>query len=170
MKQEVDLTLELPHDEQYHFTNSADVIDEAIRTLIQHCHARSYNAGWWIDPVTGEELIPPHITGFENQIREAYRPYVYATKIALIHSEASEMLETIRTDADDDKLPQFKGVTVEAADVVIRIMDHIGMLTMLTNGAYEYNLGAAILAKLTVNASRADHSIAKRLEPGGKKF
>ena len=47
-----------------------------------------------------------------------------AEKIALMHSELSEALEAYRnSDARDDKLPEYSGLTVELADCVIRIMD-----------------------------------------------
>lgn len=170
MRQEIDMEMTLPHDEQYHFDNFADLLSEAIRGLIQHSHARSYNAGWWQDPVTGADLIPPHLNGSANEIREQYTPYVLATKIALIHSEVSEMLEAIRTDVQDNKLPEFKGVTVESADVMIRVADLMGMLTMLNKNAYEYDLASAILAKFWYNKKRGDHSVAQRLDLGGKKF
>lgn len=169
-RHEVDLGMVLPHDEHYHFDNAADLLHQAIDILVQHCHARSYNAGWWVDPITGESLIPEHVNGEANEIRNSYAPYVLATKIALIHSEVSEMLEAVRVDANDDKLPQYKGVTAEAADVVIRVCDLIGMLTITNGDSLEYDLAGAIVAKLAFNSTRVDHSLAKRLAPGGKKF
>lgn len=173
-RQEIDLNADAPVEEWYRFSNAADLIAEAIGTLTQHCHARSYNAGWWLDPVSAKSLIPGEddrdFGGVSEAATHAYFPYVLATKIALIHSEVSEMLEAVRVDANDDKLPQYKGVTVEAADVVIRVCDLIGMLTIQSSNSLEYDLASAILDKLAVNGVRADHSIAKRLAPGGKKF
>lgn len=50
----------------------------------------------------------------------------FAQHIALVHSEVSEALEADRRDLNDDKLTEYKGVHVELADVVIRILDWNG--------------------------------------------
>lgn len=50
----------------------------------------------------------------------------FGQHIALVHSEVSEALEADRKDLNDDKLPEYKGVHVELADVVIRILDWNG--------------------------------------------
>ena len=164
-------------------TNS-EVIKEGLALLVQQCHAASYNRGWWHDPITGLSLIPVDfdrhdaVTFKWEEVRAAWFPYVIATKIALIHSEISEGLEAYRVDAIDDKIP-FPGITAEMGDAVIRIADLMGCLqeyyASITKGEvpeaiHQYNLGAAILAKLPVNAGRIDHDLAKRVAPGGKKF
>jgi NTP pyrophosphatase (non-canonical NTP hydrolase) len=67
--------------------------------------------------------------------------------IALIHSELSEALEALRSnDAPDRHLPHFKGVEVELADAVIRIMDY--------SKGKGYRVGAAIMAKIEYNQTR----------------
>lgn len=185
MRQEIDLSMTLPYDEQYHFDNAADVIAQAVDMLVQHCHARSYNAGWWRDPLTGKTLIPgeeeERFLPEDEITKDRYFPYVVATKIALIHSEVSEMLEAVRVDAFDGKMPVYKGVTAEGADVVIRVCDLIGMfmqkeaseqqtLSTFHIAVCAYNLSGAILEKLTVNKTRVDHSMEARLKPNGKKF
>ncbi len=66
--------------------------------------------------------------------------------IALIHSELSEGLEALRKDLDDDKIPEFKGIEAELADVVIRLMDYAE--------GFNYRVVEAIEAKMMMNQSR----------------
>lgn len=70
----------------------------------------------------------------------------FGEKVALVHSEVSEILEAARKPSQDDKLPQFTGVEVEAADVIIRLMDMAG--------AYGWNLSEAIEQKVAYNKTR----------------
>jgi hypothetical protein len=175
-----------------------EFIARGLDLLVQQCHAASYNRGWWHDPITGLSLIPGDDNdaltynglssdGTVDTLIERWFPYVIGTKIALIHSEVSEGLEAYRVDAMDDKI-NFPGITAEMGDAVIRIADLMGCLQWYNGmrarngaiayrlddaykaGAENYDLGAAILAKLPVNAGRPDHDLAKRAEPGGKKF
>lgn len=160
---------------------NGEAISLGLELLTAVCHRNSYNRGWWHDPVTGASLIPNEDTAIgpnAEAIRAAWFPYVIATKIALIHSEVSEGLEAYRVGATDDKIP-FPGITAEMGDAVIRIADLIGCLREYEAGRTKgevpveldnYDLGAAILAKLPVNVGRPDHSLEARTKPGGKKF
>lgn len=113
-----------------------------ISNLQNMCYSLSKNAGWHTKP--------------------ASNPETFATKMALIHSEASEALEAFRKNKWDDHLPHRKGVEVELADLVIRIMD--------LSGALGLNLAGAIIEKLAYNISREDHKPEARASEGGKAF
>jgi hypothetical protein len=127
------------------FLPTDEEVLNATNVLIRACHGRAWNAGWYHDPKTGEEI--------ERNMGEI---------LALIHSEISEALEGYRKDLMDDKLPHRKMVPVELFDAAIRIFDTIGM--------YYPDDTPALLEKLKYNDTRADHKPENRLKAGGKKF
>jgi hypothetical protein len=83
-------------------------------------------------------------------------------KIALIHSEISEMLEGARKGEMDAHLPNRKSEEVEAADALIRLLDYCGWR--------ELDLAGAVADKLKYNTVRKDHTNEARRADGGKKF
>jgi hypothetical protein len=71
----------------------------------------------------------------------------FGLKVALIHTELSELLEANRNGIDsDDKIPEFTGEEAEAADTIIRLLDMAGR--------YNWRLGEAIVAKMQYNMTR----------------
>jgi hypothetical protein len=82
--------------------------------------------------------------------------------LCLIHSEVSEMLEGVRKGLPDSHLPDRTAEEVEAADVLIRLLDYCCFRRL--------DIGGAMLAKLEYNATRADHTDEARRAAGGKKF
>lgn len=160
-------------------------MSDGIWQLVSLSHTASKARGWWHDPITGLSLIPHENPGTmpdDDKIISAWFPYVIATKIALIHAEVSEGLEAYRTDAMDDKIPAFAGITAEMADVLIRVGDLMGCMQARAKelagptpvdkvAAYNmFSLPSAIYEKMLVNAVRPDHNQEARRKPGGKKF
>lgn len=85
-----------------------------------------------------------------------------AEAIALMHSELSEMLEGVRKDKMDDHLPHLLSEEVEAADVLIRLLDYCA--------GFRLDIADAMVQKLHYNAKRSDHKLQNRNAAGGKKF
>ena len=67
-------------------------------------------------------------------------------KIALMHSELSEMLEGVRKPSPDKHCPEFTNEEIELADAIIRAMDYAKKLNL--------RLPEAIIAKHEYNTSR----------------
>ena len=128
----------------------------SVDLLVGECHDASRKAGWWHDNFTGEDLREHCCVG--TRLGKA----LVAEKLCLIHSEVSEAMEGHRKGLMDDKLPQFKAITVELADACIRIFDLAGALGL--------DLGPALAAKMAYNAQREDHKPENRNKPGGKAY
>lgn len=129
-------------------TNIIDMMTKGVAALQVGCHRLAARSGWWTDKEGNR--IDPNV------------PEVFATKIALIHSEVSEALEGGRKGKPDDHLPHRSSVEVEFADALIRIFD--------TAGAMGLDLAGAVVEKLAYNQQRADHRRENRDADGGKKF
>lgn len=129
----------LPSEDEFSLNYQAACIGE----LVKECHGRSKNAGWYLNPKTGEPLA--------RNVGEM---------LCLIHSEVSEALEGQRKNLDDH-LPGRKMIEVELADVLIRVCDLAGYLKLDLGGAYR--------DKLLYNEQRQDHKLETRAA-GGKAF
>jgi NTP pyrophosphatase (non-canonical NTP hydrolase) len=120
-------------------------LGNGVNTLAHTCYSAAAQAGWWTDPETGEAL-------------DRNKPEM----MMLMVSEVAEMMEGVRKSLPDDHLPHRSMEEVEAADLLIRLMDYCG--------AYGLDIGGALIEKLQYNAQRADHKLENRTKDGGKAF
>lgn len=102
---------------------------EALRQFVAQAYHNSASKGFW-------DGTPRPNVPVETR----------SSKIALMHSELSEMLEGVRKPAPDSHCPDFTSEEIELADLIIRAADYAG--------ARELRLAQAILAKMGYNASR----------------
>ena len=124
---------------------------DATNALVAAAHGASTAAGWWTDPISGQDY---------GDI--AYFPFVVGTKLMLMVSEIAEAMEGHRKGLNDDKLPHRTMIEVELADAMLRIADLAGKLGC--------DLGGALVEKMRFNAVRPDHKPGARMMAGGKAY
>lgn len=127
-----------------------NAIVHAARQLQFTCYGVSRDSGWHTNIATGQPYTHEE------------RDQLFPVKIALAHSELSEALEGHRKSLMDDHLPTRPMAECEIADAIIRLFDLAGMMG--------YDVPGAINDKLVYNQQRADHTVAHRLQAGGKKY
>ena len=102
--------------------------DYGIKELIELCHKRAKDKGW-----------------HDKEI-------VFSDAIALLHSEISEAYEEYRNNREyneiyhNDTSPKPEGISIELADLVIRLFHYCGY--------FNIDLITAIKTKLDYNSTR----------------
>jgi hypothetical protein len=126
-------------------TGNEEIAYSGLLVATALAHDTATSAGWYKDPVTGEDI--------KRNFGEV---------VAVMHSELSEALEADRKCLMDDKLQHRDGREVEFADCIIRILD--------TAAAMGLDVAGALIEKNRYNRQRADHKLANRNQIGGKKY
>lgn len=125
----------------YMAVDASQQFAKVLGAIVKECYENSAKKGFWTGPLN--DNVP--------------------TKVSLMHSELSEMLEAFRKGNPicDKKFPDGQPMMIpdgnggirpitseeeEVADLAIRLFDFCGR--------YGYNLGYCILAKMRYNATR----------------
>jgi NTP pyrophosphatase (non-canonical NTP hydrolase) len=121
---------------------------ETLNMLSEISRSRNNRKGFHDDDIFMENLPLTFDLGVENteRFKKIWTRNRKLARIALIMSELGEVVEGIRKDAQDDKLPHRKSEVVELADTVERIFDYTGF--------YWSDLGNAHTEKTAYNESR----------------
>lgn len=138
------VSLDPVSDDPADMTPEETLAYHGIKTAMQLAHKTASDAGWYKDPVTGQD-----------------KDRNFGEVLMLMVTELAEALEADRKDLMDDKLPDRPGQEVEFADCIIRILD--------TAAARGYDVAGAFIAKNRYNKTRADHKLENRAA-GGKKY
>src|SRR5262245_8962494 len=113
---------------------------KGFREICDDCEGRGF---LFLSPGACEPVVCPTCKGQRRQFRN------FGEQIALAHSELSELMEAYRRcqqNAPDKHCPEFTCAEIEAADLVIRVMDMAA--------AYGWRLGQAIESKMKYNEQR----------------
>lgn len=144
-------------------TYETAIILDALEFLRDKCHQNSINKGFWDEDK--RTYTVEGCNGLEEVV-VVTKPWNFGEKIALIHSELSEMFEAWRknqhfSDKDINIVdPRFKplpgqiqdgtrrmtAIEEEMADVIIRVLDLCGKL--------DIDVGRVVLAKMQYNEAR----------------
>ncbi len=136
-------------------------VNNGLNKLSARCHEA--NKKWWLD-LSKPCDCPPFSASCPKCKGAGYPPKErnVGELLMLCVSELAEAMEGHRKDLPDDKLPHRTMFEVELADCLIRIFD--------IAGGYNLDLAGAFEEKMDYNTKRKDHTIAARLEAGGKKY
>jgi len=130
---------------------SRAVIVGVFQGLTIDCHDNATKKGFYDDYKRVSDALFSEVPDANNVLFYQAQRWLESTAeqaaIARMHSELSEWLEAVRHPPTADKhCPDFWNTEIEAADLIIRVLD--------TCGYKGYRIGEAVLAKMEYNVTR----------------
>lgn len=131
------------------------VVIGVLDSLAESCHENAKKKGFYDDVIKLRDILDTFYVAAPTTVqKDDYFPlsmWLESTAeqaaIARMHPELSEWLEAVRhAPTADTHCPEFWNTEIEAADIIIRVLD--------TCGNKGYRIGAAVLAKMEFNATR----------------
>lgn len=123
---------------------------ETIDEIAQECYRISSSKGFHEDYFKTLKILSEHTEESEVKnynLLQWFDSTAEQAEISRMHSELSEWIEGIRHDnPPDDHIPHLTSAEVEAADIIIRVLD--------TCAKRNYNIGRALIAKMNYNRNR----------------
>lgn len=124
-----------------HFQSS---MAKTLDFLTQICQQLAADRGFAED----HEQVRSHLQAIDTpaHLIQWFEDAALQAEVGRIMSEGGEAIEAIRKPRSDPHLPEFDNLTIELADIIIRVGD--------CAGRRELPLGSAIVAKLLFNLTR----------------
>jgi NTP pyrophosphatase (non-canonical NTP hydrolase) len=129
---------------------------ELLEKVRDRCHRNSKDKGFWDEQEVPFLNAAPREVGGLERVLVKEKPWSFGEKIALIHSELSEMFEAWRKNKttcdknisiiDSVGVRQITAIEEEVADTFIRLLDLCGKL--------DIDVGRVVLAKMAFNEGR----------------
>lgn len=112
-----------------------------LNELAVHVHANAKDKGWW----DTEREFPEIVALIHTEVSEAFEEYRNGHKLHEVYYKHGQERRSVFQD-EEGNLGKPEGVSIELADVIIRILDFVGH--------HKIDLDEAVRIKMAYNKTR----------------